>query len=278
MRERRPILALAPVALASVLASGCASLRSADDFPAQPNEGLGAILVSDGLSAPPSGIVEFCLRSMACAEDTETAKPGDPPNGALVRAPVLALATRDARRASAGSEPTPFEPAAQYQLLLRAAARREATSLAPSREPLSADRWRQLVATNRAVNHAIASVSDQAQFGVAERWSMPLINAEARGGRPQGDCEDYALEKRARLIALGWAPHTVSLAIARLPAGTLHTVLVAQTDRGDFVLDNLHPHPRAIAELNYEWLSRQMGAELWVWGAAMLVSADSPHG
>jgi predicted transglutaminase-like cysteine proteinase len=167
----------------------------------------------------------------------------------------------------------------EFQLMLRAAALKgglEARS--GGRERLSPDRWRQLVTTNRFVNHAIAALSDEDQFGVGERWSMPLLNAEETDRRPQGDCEDYALEKRERLLALGWPPHAVSLAVARVPAGTLHTVLIARTDRGDFVLDNLHAQPRSIAELDYQWLSRQLGAELWVWGAARLVGADSPAG
>ncbi|WP_237153133.1 transglutaminase-like cysteine peptidase [Oryzibacter oryziterrae] len=58
------------------------------------------------------------------------------------------------------------------------------------------------------------------------------------GGR-YGDCEDYALAKRARLLQMGFPSSSVLMATAYQRSGAYHAILVVRTDRGDFVLDNL---------------------------------------
>ena len=54
-----------------------------------------------------------------------------------------------------------------------------------------------------------------------------------------GDCEDFALLKRRKLISAGWPPGALRIAIVlkRPDDDQLHAVLVASTNRGDFVLD-----------------------------------------
>lgn len=64
---------------------------------------------------------------------------------------------------------------------------------------------------HRAVNSATDYASDAEQFGVPERW-------EPASGR--GDCEDYALAKRSRLLAAGWPNDR--MALAALCAGCIH--------------------------------------------------------
>lgn len=53
-----------------------------------------------------------------------------------------------------------------------------------------------------------------------------------------GDCEDYALTKRQRLLSAGWPSGALRLATARTKTGEGHTVLVVTTSAGDLVLDN----------------------------------------
>lgn len=86
-----------------------------------------------------------------------------------------------------------------------------------------------LRAVNRSVNKSIKPVSDKDLYGTREKW--------VKGARA-GDCEDYALTKRARLSALGVSKANLLLAIGR-SAGEAHTVLVVRTRDGDFVLNNL---------------------------------------
>lgn len=123
-------------------------------------------------------------------------------------------------------------------------------------------RWRELWDVNRVVNHAIRPATDKALYGRSDYWTRPTWPME------RGDCEDYALEKRARLLALGWPADTLAIAIALAPEIGMHATLVAQTDRGDFVLDNLEQAPRRVAELDYAWVSRQIGAGLIHWSVA----------
>jgi len=131
--------------------------------------------------------------------------------------------------------------------------------------PLTPARLAQLRAVNRDINRAIRPLTDRAGHGVEEVWSMPLSTG---GPGARGDCEDYALEKRARLIALGWSADMLSLAVAHAPNVGLHAVLIAQTSEGDYVLDNLYREPQPLARLPYLWISRQRGASLSDWAVA----------
>ncbi|MDF1609417.1 transglutaminase-like cysteine peptidase [Hoeflea sp. YIM 152468] len=86
-----------------------------------------------------------------------------------------------------------------------------------------------LTRINSAVNRAIAPVSDAQQYGRYEVWK---VSATA------GDCEDYALAKRAQLLRKGFYPEDLLLTMAHT-GQEHHTVLVVRTRMGDFVLDNL---------------------------------------
>jgi len=95
-------------------------------------------------------------------------------------------------------------------------------------------------------------------------WPGPLAGA-APGAQVWGDCEDYALEKRAALIARGWDEGVLQLAVAQAPGFGLHAVLIVATDHGDLVLDNGYETPRPLETLPYRWLSRQSGPSLMSW-------------
>ena len=63
----------------------------------------------------------------------------------------------------------------------------------------------------------------------------PAWTAKARAG----DCEDFALAKRAKLLRIGFKPSQLLLTMG-YSGGEAHTVLVVRTRDGDYVLDNLH--------------------------------------
>lgn len=84
---------------------------------------------------------------------------------------------------------------------------------------------------NGAANAAIRPISDLRQYAVAERWALP----SARGG----DCEDYALFKKMKLVEAGVAPEHLLLAAVLDHDNKPHAVLVMRSEMGDFVLDNL---------------------------------------
>ncbi|WP_188410375.1 transglutaminase-like cysteine peptidase [Agaricicola taiwanensis] len=105
--------------------------------------------------------------------------------------------------------------------------------------------WRDLESVNASVNRKIAPKNDVAG---RDLWEL---------APNQGDCEDYALTKRSRLIAKGWSPRILTLAIAMAPGYGPHVVLVARTSSGDYLLDNLVSEIRPWHQANYYFISRQ---------------------
>jgi predicted transglutaminase-like cysteine proteinase len=92
-----------------------------------------------------------------------------------------------------------------------------------------------LVAVNGYVNARVRFVDDRVQFGVADRW-MPASETLARG---RGDCEDFALAKRAMLRAAGVPDKDLYLVVLKdLTRRADHAVLVARADGRFLVLDN----------------------------------------
>jgi predicted transglutaminase-like cysteine proteinase len=86
-------------------------------------------------------------------------------------------------------------------------------------------------AINLRANRSIRSISDMQQYRVAERWALPT----ARGG----DCEDYAIYKKAALIKAGFPPDQLLIATVLDRKRQSHAVLVVRTGTQDLVLDNL---------------------------------------
>jgi predicted transglutaminase-like cysteine proteinase len=114
---------------------------------------------------------------------------------------------------------------------------------------LDARAWRELVRINREVNDSIEAVSDLEQWGTLEKWSYPTTG--------KGDCEDYVLEKRRRLIEAGWPRQSLLITVVRDKQGDGHAVLTVKTDRGDFVLDNQEARVKGWTDTGYAFVKRQ---------------------
>jgi predicted transglutaminase-like cysteine proteinase len=111
---------------------------------------------------------------------------------------------------------------------------------------------------NNEVNAATRYVSDPALYGTPELWTC------ADG---EGDCEDYALEKRRRLLACGFGRDALRLAVVfteteegrrRLDLKRQgldwpgdHAVLIVRVPEGDYILDNRHPSPMDLKSTGY---------------------------
>jgi predicted transglutaminase-like cysteine proteinase len=115
---------------------------------------------------------------------------------------------------------------------------------------------RDLVAINAGVNRGMRSQSDRSRYGVADRWAV---------GGASGDCEDFALAKRMRLIRAGWPSTAALVAMAQTEAGEEHAVLIARTDRGDVVLDNLTNEIRGWKRSRLKFTSIQSPDHAWTW-------------
>jgi predicted transglutaminase-like cysteine proteinase len=109
--------------------------------------------------------------------------------------------------------------------------------------------WKQLARINRDVNDAIEPVSDLEHWGTLEKWSFPTDG--------KGDCEDYVLEKRKRLVDAGWPRQSLLITVVRDKKGDGHAVLTVKTDRGDFILDNQEAKVKAWTETGYKFIKRQ---------------------
>lgn len=125
---------------------------------------------------------------------------------------------------------------------------------------MDAQTWATVNRVNARVNRDIIRKTDIANFGVGERWSTPLED-----GTKFGDCEDYVLEKRRALIAEGFPPSTLSIAVVTTSWDTTHAVLLVAGDKGEYVLDNLSPWVVPWNEAPYTFRKRQVGGDAFHW-------------
>jgi predicted transglutaminase-like cysteine proteinase len=110
----------------------------------------------------------------------------------------------------------------------------------------------QLASVNSRVNSRMKPVSDKG----SDRWAI--------GGK-SGDCEDFALTKRAMLIAAGWPSRALSMTVVKTAWGEGHAVLSVHTSSGTVVLDNLSHSVRPISSTPYRIVAMQGGSSLqWV--------------
>ncbi|PSO17614.1 transglutaminase-like cysteine peptidase [Bradyrhizobium sp. MOS002] len=80
-----------------------------------------------------------------------------------------------------------------------------------------------------------------------------------------GDCEDYAMTKRSRLLDLGYPSSALLLAVLSIPTQELHAVLIVESDQGDFVLDNLEDQIVRWEKLPYRWIKISTPADPQIW-------------
>lgn len=117
-----------------------------------------------------------------------------------------------------------------------------------------------------AVPYALAAdINERINAGTRYRTDLELYQRlehwEPAAG--EGDCEDYALAKRAALLEAKADPARLRLATCWI-GGEHHAVLIVTTDRGDYVLDNRHAEPmtrQALECLGYRWHLIQEGPQ-----------------
>ena len=93
----------------------------------------------------------------------------------------------------------------------------------------------QIAEINRAINLNIRPMDDLSLYGVAERWTTPLVTF-AHGA---GDCEDYAIAKYAALRQIGIAEEDLRLVVVYDKQAQEHHAVAAVRHAGRWlVLDN----------------------------------------
>ena len=129
--------------------------------------------------------------------------------------------------------------------------------------------WSVIRQVNLAVNSEITPMTDMDLFGKDEVWAYP---------EGAGDCEDFVLLKRKRLMEKGFSPSDLLITVVRKPDGEGHAVLTVRTAQGDFILDNLENDVKLWSKTPYRFLKRQasFNAGRWVTienGAEVLVGS-----
>ncbi|MGV0911132.1 transglutaminase-like cysteine peptidase [Martelella sp. FOR1707] len=117
--------------------------------------------------------------------------------------------------------------------------------------------WKTVVAINSAVNAEIEPMTDEELYGREEVWAYPVSGA--------GDCEDFVLEKRRRLMKVGISASDLLITVVRKPNGEGHAVLTLRTNDGDFILDNLNDDVLAWSDTPYTFLKRQASFDSGRW-------------
>jgi predicted transglutaminase-like cysteine proteinase len=114
---------------------------------------------------------------------------------------------------------------------------------------LSPGIWSLLSSVNTRVNATIRPLTDEEHWGVTDRWGYPEDGA--------GDCEDYQLLKRKQLVEAGLPRRALRMTVVIDEKGEGHAVLMARTDRGDFILDNKTDVIRSWHETGYIYVKRE---------------------
>lgn len=115
---------------------------------------------------------------------------------------------------------------------------------------LTKSRMAAMRAVSAKINRAIRPRTDLDVYGKEDVWTF---NATS------GDCEDYVLSKRSRLMASGFRASDLRIAMVRQRSGEAHAVLVVRTDKGDFVLDNLRDEVLPWNLTGYRFIKMQSG-------------------
>lgn len=136
----------------------------------------------------------------------------------------------------------------------------ECSQKTPRKAPVELTRklWSAMIDVNNSVNMMVAPRTDMEMWGKEEYWSFPTS---------VGDCEDYVLEKRRRLMKLGVPAGDLLITVVRQSNGDGHAVLTVRTSRGDFILDNLELRVLAWTDTDYTYLKRQSERNSGAWVA-----------
>lgn len=148
------------------------------------------------------------------------------------------------------------QPVGHYYLCQARPDECEMRTARPRPVELSRALWAEMVAVNNVVNARVVPRTDMEIWGREEVWSYP---------DNVGDCEDYVLEKRRLLMKAGVPAGNLLITVVKQPNGDGHAVLTVNTDRGDFVLDNLEGRVLVWTDTPYTYLKRQSAKNSGAW-------------
>ncbi|MFC5386362.1 transglutaminase-like cysteine peptidase [Aquamicrobium segne] len=156
---------------------------------------------------------------------------------------------------SSGSRTT--QPIGHYEFCQKIPA--ECRQKTPKKAPIELTQklWATISTINHDVNTSVIPATDMEIWGREEVWSYPI--------KGMGDCEDYVLEKRRRLMKAGIPAGNLLITVVRQPNGEGHAVLTVHTSAGDFILDNLEDEVLIWSKTRHTYLKRQSTQHSGVW-------------
>ncbi|MCM2291672.1 transglutaminase-like cysteine peptidase [Allorhizobium sp. BGMRC 0089] len=148
------------------------------------------------------------------------------------------------------------QPIGHYEFCQRYRAECEVRSKPGPARLVTDHGWDVVREVNLNVNHTIEPMTDMQLYGREEWWEYPTY---------AGDCEDYVLLKRRRLLQAGFTEADLLITVVRKPDGEGHAVLTLRTSEGDFILDNLTDEIKPWYETPYTYLKRQATFDTGRW-------------
>ncbi len=124
------------------------------------------------------------------------------------------------------------------------------------------DRRAELLQINQLVNHEIQGVGDDDHYGI---YKLGIMNWWTYPDDGMGNCNDYVLLKRKLLIEAGWPRSALLLTVVLDKHNEGHLVLMARTNDGDLVLDNLTDAVKTWSGTGYTYIKRQSADDPNVW-------------
>ncbi|MGZ3694544.1 MAG: transglutaminase-like cysteine peptidase [Bdellovibrionota bacterium] len=124
----------------------------------------------------------------------------------------------------------------------------ETTRSSLNKKTTEAEQKKQLNEVNESVNNKITADGNKRGDPGVDPW---LLFPKT------GNCADYAVSKRHKLLELGWAAESLLLANVKTKYGAGHTILVVRTGGENLVLDSLTKKILPVSKTGYDWLSIQ---------------------
>lgn len=180
---------------------------------------------------------------------------------AFVVLPLLFLANVAAQAATFGpasmvTGSITSQPIGHYEFCLRYKAECQVRSKPAAARQVTDHGWDVIRAVNLDVNKTITPMTDMEVYGREEWWEYPV---------DAGDCEDFVLLKRKRLLQAGFSEADLLITVVRKADGEGHAVLTVRTSIGDFILDNLVDDVKPWNKTPYTYLKRQASFDTGRW-------------
>lgn len=124
------------------------------------------------------------------------------------------------------------------------------------------EKWAQLQQINSLVNHEIQGIGDNDHYGI---YKLGIINWWTYPDDGAGNCNDYVILKKKLLVEAGWSRSALLLTVVLDKHNEGHLVLMARTNDGDLILDNLTDTVKNWEGTGYTFIKRQSADDQNSW-------------